>query len=288
LLIGCGDIGLRLVILLAGRVRVYALTRNAESRRRAAALGALALSGDLAERESLRNLPGGCDAVAHFAPPPPRGREDHGTANLISALERRRSLPRRFVYLSTTGVYGDCGGAKINESRPIAPASERALRRADAEQRLRDWARRRGVGLCILRVPGIYSAERLPAERLRRGTPVLRAADDSYSSHIHADDLARAVLFALCRGASGRVYNACDNSEMKMGDYLSLVATTLQLPQPQRVARVDAEATLPETLLSFMRESRRIDNTRLRHELRLQLRYPTVFDGLAEAGHVVG
>ncbi len=188
------------------------------------------------------------------------------------------------VYISTTGVYGDCAGAVVAETRPVNPQSARARRRVDAERRLRAFAARRGTRLVILRVPGIYAWERLPLARLRAGTPALCADQDAFTNHIHGDDLARVVLAALHRGRPGRVYNASDGQWMRMGDYFDLVADHFGLPRPPRIPRGLAAQTLPETLLSFMRESRRIDPERMFRELRVRLRYPSVAETLAGRG----
>jgi len=135
----------------------------------------------------------------------------------------------------------------------------------------------------VLRIPGIYANDReggTPRERLQRGTPVLRAEDDVYTSHIHADDLARACALALWRGRAQRVVNVVDDSELKMGDYFDLAADLYGLPRPPRVSRDTANDQLPLVLLSFMSESRRLRNERMKTELGLRLRYPRVADGL--------
>ena len=132
----------------------------------------------------------------------------------------------------------------------------------------------------VLRVPGIYAAERLPIARLKSGTPALVPDDDAYTNHIHADDLVRIIVAALCRGRSGRAYNASDDSNMKMGDYFDLVADRFGLPHPPRIPWEMAQSVVPEKLLSFMRESRRLSNTRLKKELRVRLRYPSVNEGV--------
>ena len=220
------------------------------------------------------------DALLHCAPPPASGDADTRTANLLAALEKGRILPARVVYVSTTGVYGDCGGARVEETRPLAPATPRARRRVDAEQQLGRFCGSRGMALIVLRAPGIYGADRLPLGRLRAGTPVLRAEDDVYTNHIHADDLAAIVCRALEDDAPAGVYNASDDTEMKMGDWFDLVADVHGLPRPRRVSRREAERVLSPELLSFMKESRRLDNGRLKRELGVRLRYPTVHEGL--------
>lgn len=202
---------------------------------------------------------------------------------MIRALQGSRSIPQRLVYISTSGVYGDCAGAVVEEHRTLQPQTDRARRRADAERMLRAWAQRSGVRVTLLRVPGIYAADRLPLDRLRRATPALDPQDDGYTNHVHADDLARIVLAALARGRSCRAYNTSDDSWLKMGEYFDLVADSFGLPKPPRIPRASAEAVISEAMLSFMRESRRLSNRRMRQELRVRLRYPTVAEGVAEA-----
>jgi nucleoside-diphosphate-sugar epimerase len=274
---------MRLVPLLRNRYRLYALTRSRERQGLLRAQGVVPLHGDLDDAGSLARLAGLPHDVLHFAPPPNRGGDDVRTANLIRALQNARSIPQRLVYISTSGVYGDRAGALVHEHDALQPQTERAQRRVDAERRLRAWGRRAGVRVVVLRVPGIYAADRLPLDRLRSATPVIEDAEDSYSNHIHADDLAAVVVAALARGRSQRVYNASDGIAMKMGQYFDLVASSFGLPRPPRVTRAQAEQQLPAVLLSFMRESRRLDNARLRRELRVQLKYPSVQDGVAAA-----
>jgi len=283
LIIGCGDVGLRVAILLRARHRIYALTRDAGHGTALRDQGLVPLSGDLDQPATLDGLAGLAHDVIHLAPPPPNGTIDTRTAHLIAALGRGRSLPQHFVYISTSGVYGDCSGAVVNETSPLRPRTDRARRRADAERRLREWGARTGVCVSILRVPGIYAADRLPVARIERGTPALLPQDDSYVNHVHADDLARMVVAALHRGQANRSYNASDEAPQKMGEYFELVADRFSLPRPPRVARAEARAVLPEMLYSFMSESRRLTNHRVKQELRVRLRYPTVREGIAAA-----
>ena len=279
LIVGCGDIALRALPQFVRNYQVFGLARKAEQADRIAALGAVPLTGDLDNPSTLQALPGAADLVLHLAPPGESGERDQRTANLIAVLSMRP--PERLVYISTSGVYGDCGGAWVDEERPLAPQTVRAARRVDAERSLLAWGEQSGVAVTILRVPGIYAAERLPLTQLKRGAPVLRAEDDVYTNHIHADDLAAICQVALERGAAGRVYNASDDSEIKMGDYFDLVADRARLPHPPRIARTAAEAgAISEGLMSFMRESRRLSNTRMKAELGVRLRYPSVYEGV--------
>ena len=260
--------------------RVYALVREREAT--LAAFGVTQIVGDLDQPASLRRLGGLADAVLHSAPPPERGEDDPRTRRLIAVL-LRGSLPRHLVYISTSGVYGDCGGATVDECRRLQPQTARARRRATAERMLRKFGATRGCRVTILRAPGIYAADRLPLDRLRRGLPVFAAAEDAYTNHIHAEDLAGACVAALRRGRPGRVYNACDDSALPMGDWYDKLADAFGLPRPPRLPRAEVAALVPPVVLSFMNESRRLDNARLKRELEFRLRYPTVDAGIAAA-----
>ena len=282
LVVGCGDIGLRVLRLLRGRWRLLALTSSPERFAELRSAGAVPLLGNLDDAASLGRTGGLADAVLHLAPPPAQGAQDPRTAHLLQALARGGRV-KRIVYGSTTGVYGDTGGAVFGETRPVAPATDRARRRVDAERRLRAFGRDFGVSVSLLRIPGIYAGDRPgghPRDRLARGTPVLHAEDDVYTNHIHADDLARACVAALLRGRPQRVLHACDDTDLRMGDYFDLAADLAGLPRPQRVSRAEAAARLSPMQMSFMGESRRLLNHRLKTELRLRLHYPTVEQGL--------
>ena len=284
LIVGCGDVGLRSARLLSGRVRLLALTSSPERVPQLRAAGITPLKGDLDAPQTLRRLAGLAHRVLHLAPPPSEGQgdgwRDPRSRALALALAQRQP-PAALVYGSTSGVYGDCAGQRVAETRTPTPATPRAWRRLDAERQWRFWGQVTGARVTLLRIPGIYAPDRAggPQERLRRGTPVLRPEDDVYTNHIHADDLARACVRALWLGRPQRVVNLSDDSDLKMGDYFDQVADLLGLPRPPRIAREGAERQLPLMLLSFMGESRRLVNERMRRELRLRLRYPTVREG---------
>ena len=290
LVVGCGDVGLRVAQALGGGrhsqgARLLALTSSPERAPTLRRHGLVPLLGNLDAPASLRRLSGIATRVVHLAPPPGEGHaqwwRDPRTQALLRAL-RLRTAPAALVYGSTSGVYGDCGGALVYETRATQASTPRAQRRVDAETLVRHFGRS-GVRSSILRIPGIYAPDRdggTPRARLLRGTPVLAAADDVYTNHIHADDLARACIAALWRGKPQRVVNVNDDSRLKMGDYFDLAADLYALPRPPRMARNAAQDQMPLGLLSFMGESRQLDNTRMKRELRLRLHYPTVATGL--------
>lgn len=269
LIAGFGDIARRAAPLLESRFAVMRLSRRE--------------GYDLDRPETLHL--GAFDALLHCAPPPPAGDADTRTANLLAALANANLA--RIVYISTSGVYGDCAGERVDESRAPRPQTSRARRRVDAETQLQSWCSARSTALIVLRAPGIYAADRLPIERLRARLPVLRREDDVYTSHIHADDLAAAAARALTEDAVPGIYNAADDSEVLMGDWMDIVADHAGLARPPRAPRAEIEWLVPPEVLSFMQESRRLDNRRLKTVLGVKLRYPTVQEGLGHE-HAVG
>jgi len=288
LIIGCGDVGLRVANRLPHRVKLMALTSSAERLTELRRQRITPLLGNLDQPASLRRLAGLGTRIIHLAPPPAAHElpTDPRTLALLRAL-RLRSPPLSFVYGSTSGVYGDCRGEMVDETRRLNAQTPRAQRRVDAEGQVRLFGRASRTPVHLLRIPGIYATDReggTPRARLVKGTPVLRRQDDVHTSHIQADDLARACVAAMWRGKPQRVSNVCDDTRLLMGDYFDLAADLYRLPRPPRLARDVATVQLPATLLSFMSESRRLDNRRMKKELRLALRYPTVAEGLRAPG----
>lgn len=305
LIAGFGDIGRRVALQLrhGHHFQIEALIRKSSAVARHPEVAGVRkvrlLRGDLGNPRSLQKIHGRADTILHFAPPPGTGKFDTHTKNLLRALagssriahrathpflrSRLSMLPRRIIYISTTGVYGNCNGENIDETRPVKPESARAKRRVDVEKQLRKWGRSNDVAITILRAPGIYAEDRLPLDRLKRQTPVLAQADDVFTNHIHADDLAAAVVTAMHQQwpKRCRVFNVVDDSELKMGDYFDQVADAYGLARPPRISREDAELRIAPMLLSFMRESRRISNARAKRELKIVLRYPTLTSALA-------
>ncbi|HEX4325695.1 MAG TPA: NAD-dependent epimerase/dehydratase family protein [Burkholderiales bacterium] len=307
LVVGAGDIGRRVICELGNQVNISAMTSTPASRAGLRRIGARPVLADLDKPASLKRLPRDWDTLLHCAPPPAHGARDTRTRNILRAFARPRKTghkrssltccpslsrgaqrQRTLVYLSTSGVYGDCGGTRISESQPLHPRNARAVRRVDAERVLIRQARRGAFRLVILRVPGIYSESRLPLARLRAGTPALAATDDVYTNHIHAADLATIAIAALRRlrrqvRPQVRIYNASDGGEIRMGDYFDLVADAFGLARPPRLPRAAIVQAVSPALLSFMNESRRLDNARLRRELPIRWFAPTVEAGVAAA-----
>lgn len=280
LIAGCGDIGRRIAARLPGR-RIVGIVRGPASAASLAGLGIEPLVLDLDAAVDPGRLPTAASELYYLAPPQAAGQVDERVGRLLAALDTAPAQPRKIVYLSTSAVYGDCGGDWIDETAPLAPGTERGRRRLDAERRMLDWGARHGVPVVILRVPGIYGPGRLPLARIRQGLPVLRASDSPYTNRIHADDLAAVCIAAMARGRAGEAYNVSDGHPTTMCDYFERIARHAGLPVPPHVDRDTAGQVLSTGMLSFLEESKRLRNDKLLAELGVRLQYADLAAGLA-------
>lgn len=280
-IIGCGDIG----SLVAGKwlesgTNVTALVRSEATAARLQGRGINIVHGDLDQPQSLNALPAAGSLLYYFAPPSPRHEGDPRMQNLLSVL-KPDNLPRRIVYISTSGVYGDTKGAWVTEETPPNPQTPRAKRRLAAETMLRRFGRENEVEVIILRVGGIYGPGRLPLERLQKGLPVLNEIECGYTNRIHAEDLARICIAAATKGRADNIYNVSDGHPGNMTQYFNAVADAVGLPRPPAVTMAEARHTLSPAMLSYLTESRRMDNRKLLREFGITLEFPDLASGLA-------
>lgn len=281
LIIGCGDVGRRVARHYSDSGEsVQGLVRSAAGAKALRQAGIEPIVGDL-DQDPLPSLPTVGDGVFYFAPPPERGTEDPRMIRFLRCTGQDRA-PRRLVYISTTGVYGDCAGAWVDESRPVNPGADRARRRLDAETRLAEWARNTGVELVILRVAGIYGPDRLPLNRIRQGLPLVRAEEAPFSNRIHEEDLVRVCVAAMERPVAGEVFNVSDGRPGTMAEYFDAIADRAGLPRSPKIPMAEAADRLSPGMLSYMRESRRLDNAKMRRLLLPELRYESLEQGLAD------
>lgn len=274
LIVGAGYTGRRLARRLAQAGEpLLCLTGTAESAGRLGAAGLPARAVDLDGALDLPEPPAGEFRILYLVPPAEEAAEDSADPRLRRFLAALPGAPRRFVLASTSGVYGDCGGERVDEARPPAPSSDRARRRLAQEETLRSWAEESGVDWVILRIAGIYGPGRLPLAAIRSGQPVIREADASPGNRIHVDDLVRVCLAALDPGRPGGIYNVADGSGVSSGEFFRRVARAAGLEEPPAISREEARRTMSALRYSFLAESRRLDNTRLRQELGVELAY---------------
>ena len=280
LIIGCGYMGCLVGAEYLSRGEAVAgVVRSDTSAQRLRELGIRALRVDL-DAGVAPVLPSRGEDLFYFAPPPAAGSTDPRLRRLLAGFAAS-GQPRRIVYISTTGVYGDCQGRWVDETWPLHPQADRARRRVDAEQALNEWSRASGGELLILRVAGIYGPGKLPLERLRQGLPVVRVSESPFTNRIHAEDLVQVCVAAMERGVPGLVYHACDGHPGTMAEYFRLLAERAGLPPPPEIPLAEAVERLSPGMLSYMRESRRLSNRRIVEELGVVLKYPTLEQGLA-------
>jgi nucleoside-diphosphate-sugar epimerase len=279
-IIGCGDIGRRTAALWQARgAEVTALARSDASGQQLQQLGIAPVAGDLDQPASLRHLPLTGALLYYFAPPPAQDDTDARMRAMAAAMTDG-VRPDRIIYISTTGVYGDNHGAWVTEDTPLQPRAARSKRRVDAESVLRAFGRQQAVPVVILRVPGIYGPGRLPIEAIKTRRPVLDESESGYTNRIHAQDLARVCVIAAERGRADTVYNVSDGHPSSMTAYFNQLADALGAPRPPVVSRAEAQRVLKPGMLSYLDESRRVDNRRMREELGVELLYPTLDAGL--------
>ncbi len=281
IIVGFGDIGQRVARLwLAEGLPVTGLARSEQKQRQMQQLGIRPLQLDLDEPSSLDRLPDPGESLLYwFVPPPRQGQTDPRIENLLNGLEQQPK-PARIIAISTTGVYGDQQGRRVDEETPPNPQVDRARRRLDMETRLRTWGERHSVPVIILRVGGIYGPDRLPLQRIRDGVPVLKPALSPKTNRIHEDDLARVCVAAAIQPDRSRIYNVSDGQDSDMTEYFYTLADFFGLPRPPAVDWPEAEKRISEGMLSYLRESRRMDTRRMQQELGVTLRYPTLLEGL--------
>lgn len=280
LIIGCGDTGRRLAAVYRGEGReVAGVVRSARSAEALKALGITALRTDL-DADDLPNLPSKNALLFYFAPPVDVGKDDVRIERLLEHLELT-GLPARFLYMSTSGVYGDCQGRWIDEDEPLKPSTYRAQRRIAAEEAVQRWCGARGIPWVVLRVPAIYGPGRLLTERLKSGMPTVRPAECSYTNRIHSHDLTRVCHAAMEQAPASAVYNVSDGKPSTITDYLFQLAELTGMPKPPLISMQDAERMLSPSIMSFLKESKRLRNDKLLADLKFTLSYPDLRSGLA-------
>jgi len=280
LIIGCGDIGVRVArIFQASGCKVAGLARSGEGAERLRGFDIEPVMGNLDDADSLTELPTKGKLVLYFAPPPGGGPIDGRMRTFCEAVDSGQA-PEKVIYMSTSGVYGDCGGARVTEATPVNPQTSRAQRRVDAENVLLEWGRACAVPVVILRVTGIYGPGRLPLARLQQGHPVLNETESPPTNRIHADDLAAVCVAAAEKAADGDIFNVSDGQSGTMTGYFNLIADLLELPRPQQVSMEEAKLLMNPMMLSYLQESRRMDNRNMIAQLGVVLQYPDLESGL--------
>lgn len=279
-IIGCGDIGLKVAEeLLKQDCSVQATVHFQEGAGTLESLGIMPLVANFDYQDEIPDLPLHGRKIFYTMPPQGGGSSDYRMLNFCRRLSAE-NCPERVVYISTSGVYGDCGGELVTEERPLNPQTTRAKRRVSAETQLREQAEKLGFALIILRVTGIYGPGRLPISQLTKGHEVLKPEDAPLTNRIHSQDLARVCLAAMEKGEHGDIFNVSDGHPSSMSHYFMSVAELYNLPQPRQLGLAEAEKTMNPLTLSFLKESRNMSNRKMLDKLDIELLYPTLEKGL--------
>jgi nucleoside-diphosphate-sugar epimerase len=278
-IVGCGYVGKRLALALKPRCDVLGIVSRQGS---LAELAAIGIPGHVINLDAGGPPPDWAQeaAVFYLVPPDPRSESDVRLARLLNGTRRR---PHLFTYMSTTGVYGDAGGGDVTEQTPVNPQTDRARRRVTAEEMVRVWCTEREVRRVVLRVPGIYGPGRLPLERLASGEPAVRADEAGIGNRIHVDDLVAACMATLDVPDARGIYNVTDGVPLNSTEFLLRVARAAGLPEPPQIPMDEAQLVLSPARLSFLNESRRVDNRRMLADLRVRLRYADVDEGIRQS-----
>jgi nucleoside-diphosphate-sugar epimerase len=277
---GCGYVGKKLASRLKSEgYSVATIVRSIESCN-ILAQDYTCYNIDLDSDESLPKLDFTDAVLFYFIPPPAQGITDSRIARFLSLIPSQQAL-RKIVLISTTGVYGNCGEEWVDEERIPAPDTDRARRRLDAENVLTEWCHKRALDCVILRVPGIYGPDKLPVKRLQEKKPVLDLSESPWSNRIHIDDLVQSCINAMHYAGEFRVFNVSDGHPSSMTDFFLSVATALNLPLPPQISLEECKAIFSENMMSYLLESKKIKNERLLKALNVQIKYPTLQQGLA-------
>ncbi len=289
-IIGCGYLGQKLLNELLSRdlaspKNITALVKTQPSQEQCARSGANSIAFDMDAPDS--RLPDELllkqSLMYYFAPPPAQGVKDKRAETFLKLLTQTalHNQPKKIVLISTTGVYGNCHGQWVNENTPLNPGVDRARRRYDAEQQFQNYCLKLNIPLVILRVSGIYGPGKLPLKRLKAQTPIVREEDSPFSNRIHADDLLEICLTAGLSSKISGIFNCADGHPTTMCDYFMKVARANHLPKPPTISLEQAKTQLSAGMLSYMEESRRIDNQKLLSTFKISLKYPDLDRGLA-------
>lgn len=281
IIVGCGYTGARLAHALRATHDVLGVVRSPENRDRLQSQGVRAVAVDF-DTLTLDNWPltrADVDGALLFylTPPPSMGASD---ARLDRFLRCLKGKPSAFVYMSTTGVYGNRGGALVDESTPVNPQTDRAQRRMSAEHMTRIWCTEKQVRRVVLRVPGIYGPGRIPIARLQRREPFIRLSEAGVTNRIHVDDLVAVCAAAATNEAARGVYNVTDGNSMSSTEFMRRVAEIARLPAPVEISMEEARVTMSAERMSFLDESRRVSNARMTNDLGVRLKYADIDAGI--------
>ncbi len=275
-IVGCGSVG-KHVEQLEKANNPFCITKSTQSANTLIKQGVDAKALNLTALTGLEK-PLSQTFIYYFVPPPPKGCLDSTIGHFLKLISVQHC--KKIILISTTGVYGNCNGNWIDETQPLNPTADRAKRRVDAEQQLITLCKQHNIDYTILRVPGIYGPNKLPIARLQSGKAILALNESPFSNRIHIEDLAMLAYNAMHKTLPLKIYNVGDNQPSSMSDYFIAVAKALNLKQPKQITLKQAKVDLSASMISYLVESKRINNQALLTHLNCNLKYPTLKEGL--------
>lgn len=233
------------------------------------------------DTNSADSLPNTADSILYyFVPPPRQGIHDPHIQNLLQSIDPAQ-LPKKLIFISTTGVYGDNHGDWVTEQTPPAPQFPRAHRRLHGETTLQYWAVAHGISWTILRLPAIYGPGKIPLEAVKSARPVICREHSPWVNRIYIDDL---VSFCVAAGKKSEVegiFNISDGNPALMTDYFFKIADVFGYARPPAITLNQAREEFSEGMLSYLLESRRIKADAAIKAFAVSLQYPDLDAGLA-------
>jgi nucleoside-diphosphate-sugar epimerase len=277
---GCGYIGMRVAEIWSDRgVEMCCLVRSPEKARNLQAQGYSAVATSFDEQGSIPVPELAGSMLYYLVPPPGGGITDTRARNFIAAMNNG-GKPEKIIYMSATSVYSETAGGTVTEESPTEPQSAMGKRRLDAENAFRAYGGSNNIPVVVLRVSGIYGPGRLPLMQVSQGQPLLREEESGPSNRIHADDLSAVCIAAVEAAGAGGVYNVSDGHPSSMTGYFNACADLLGYPRQPQVSLEEARQVMSPLMLSYVTESRIVDNARMLRELGITLKYPTMLEGL--------
>lgn len=278
LIIGCGYVGEKVALQLMQLESNHNVYATVGSSSKAATLTIQGIKTQAinfdAEDITALTIPREPYRLLYLVPPSREGEKDTRLQRVLNILQTRP--PVHFVYMGTSGVYGDCQGDWVNESRIPNPTSEPSKRRLHAEKIVDRWSATQQCSRTLLRVSAIYGPERLPIKRIREGRPAVNADESAWSNRVHIEDLTTICIKALAREGLNEIFNVSDGHPTTSEEFISTIARALGMPLPSSISLKQAlcEATPAQRI--YLTESRRLDNRLLLQKLDLRLRFPTI------------
>ena len=278
---GCGYIGRRIAqSYMESGVGVTCMVRSQELASGLETDGFNAIIFSLDDPEAIPTLSLSDTVLFYLVPPPGGGITDSRARNFIAHISETEK-PTKIVYMSATSVYKSVSGDIVTEESPTSPDSAMGKRRLDAEAAFLEYGAAQNVPIIILRVSGIYGPGRLPLMQISQRQPLLNENESGPSNRIHADDLAMVSIAAAKNAVGGDIFNISDGHPSSMTSYFNACADALGLPRQPQVTLGEARLVMSPLMLSYVSQTRVVDNRKMLERLKVKLRYETLTEGLA-------